>query len=160
MAAQYLPWFKGGAFVLTVSLTAALLALTEIQIEGPNGWAEKLPTWRISNRWTRLFMSGKPLTGYHLYLNCFVLAVLHIPFGLSLVPWSIKTESIVVSFLILLWTAEDFLWFVLNPAFRIRRFKREHIWWHAPAWWWIMPRDYWLGSLAGVVLYVYGSGAL
>ena len=57
-------------------------------------------------------------------------------------------------FMILFWIVEDFLWFVFNPAYGIRRFRREDIWWHAQSWWWFMPRDYWLTLPMGVLLYV------
>ena len=38
-------YFSIHVWLLAVSLLTALL---EIQIEGPNGWAAKLPTWRYS----------------------------------------------------------------------------------------------------------------
>jgi hypothetical protein len=65
-------------------------------------------------------------------------------------------ELRVIGFIIFFFLVEDFLWFVLNPAFGIRRFRREHIWWHAPTWWWIMPRDYWVFSIIGCGAYVAG----
>ena len=48
-------------------LIALVLAHLEIQIEGPHGWAEKLPTWRWDSRRIRRWF-GKPVTGYHLCL--------------------------------------------------------------------------------------------
>jgi hypothetical protein len=59
-------------FIVTLAIAATLFALVEIQIEGPNGWAARLPTWQVENRWTRLFWSAKPLTGYHLYTQLFI----------------------------------------------------------------------------------------
>jgi hypothetical protein len=141
-------------FILSLGLAALLFALVEIQIEGPNGWAASLPTWRIENRWTRLFYSSKPLTGYHLYTQLFTLVVLHLPFGLGLVPPTWRAEARVLSFFVLFWVLEDFLWFVFNPAFGIKRFRREHVWWHAPTWWWVLPRDYWIFTPIGVALYI------
>jgi len=140
-------------FVIAVTVVATLFALAEIQIEGPHGWAVNLPAWRVENRWTRLFYSAKPLTGYHLYTQLFTLALIHLPFALGLVAWSGKMEARVLAFFILFWVVEDFLWFILNPAFGLKRFKREHIWWHAPTWWWIMPRDYWIFTPIGILLY-------
>src|SRR5437667_4141 len=46
---------------------AFILAHLEIQIEGPYGWAEKLPTWRWDSPRVRRWF-GKPVTGYHLCL--------------------------------------------------------------------------------------------
>lgn len=145
-------------FALELAGAALLCALLEINIEGPHGWAEKLPTWRVSNRWTRLFYSGRPLTGYHLYLQLLILVLLHYPFALGLVQPAPAAEMRILAFMILFWVLEDFLWFVLNPAFGIRGFRRERIWWHAPSWWWIMPRDYWLFAPLGVLLYVCSWG--
>ena len=121
-------------FFLSLAVVAGLFALLEIHIEGPDGWAAKLPTWRIENRWTRLFFSAKPLTGYHLYTQLFSLAVVHLPFGLGLTPLTWPAEARVLAFFILFWVLEDFLWFVLNPAFRLRRFRPEHAWWHRAHW--------------------------
>jgi len=141
-------------FILGVAVTATLFAMVEIHIEGPRGWAESLPTWRTENRWTRLFYSMRPLTGYHLYVQLFVLVFSHVPYATGIVVPSWRIEAKILSFVALFWLLEDFLWFVLNPAFGLKAFKKERIWWHAPTWWWIMPRDYWILAPAGVVLYV------
>ena len=39
------------AFLVYILALAVILALWEIQIEGKNGWAEKLPCWRIEKGW-------------------------------------------------------------------------------------------------------------
>lgn len=142
-----------GVFVL---LAAYAFAKVEIEIEGPDGWAANLPTWRISNRWTKIFYGNRPLTGYHLWLQIFILILAHTPFGLSLSAWSWAAELRVIGFVICFFIVEDFLWFVVNPAFGLRRFRRQHIWWHEPTWWWIMPRDYWVFSTVGCAMYLAG----
>jgi hypothetical protein len=142
-------------FVAFVVAAAAFFALLEIQIEGEDGWAASLPTWKVENRWTRWFFSSRPLTGYHLYVHLFVLVAVHLPYGLSFLAPSWRAEARIAAFLIFFWVAEDFLWFVFNPAFGIRRFTREHVWWHAPTWWWVMPRDYWTFLPLGAVLYAF-----
>ena len=60
-------------YVVTLTLAALSFALVEIQIEGQHGWASNLPTWKVENRWTHLFCGRRPLTGYHLYAQFFVL---------------------------------------------------------------------------------------
>lgn len=141
-------------FVAFVFVAALAFAQLEIEIEGPNGWASNLPTWRIKNRWTRLLLGSRPLTGYHLWVHIFVLVMIHFPVALRISPWSWGLELRILSFDILFFLVEDFMWFVLNPAFGFRRFRRENIWWHAPSWWWIMPRDYWVLVLIGGGAYV------
>ena len=71
----------------------------------------------------------------------------------------LRGEARALSFTLLLWFVEDFLWFVFNPKWGVRRFRRDQIWWHAPKWWWFMPRDYWTYSLVGGFLYAYSRGA-
>jgi hypothetical protein len=145
------------AFFLAVLVCAVLFALLEVQIEDGAGWASSLPTWRVENRWTRLFFSRRPLTGYHLYVHLFVIAAVHLPYALGFAEPAWRAEARILAFLVFFWLAEDFLWFVLNPAFGIRRFHPEHAWWHAPTWWWIMPRDYWVFLPVGVALYWFGT---
>jgi hypothetical protein len=144
-------------FVLFLSAAATAFALLEIQIEGAAGWAAGLPTWRRDNRWTRVLLGGRPLTGYHLYCPIFVLIAVHLPFGLGLATWTLHGEARAVAFLILFWILEDFLWFVLNPRYRVRGFRKERAAWHASAWWWIMPREYWIFLPVSVALYLWSS---
>lgn len=141
-------------FFLMVFASALSFALLEIQIEGRAGWASNLPTWRIENEWTRRFFSARPLTGYHLYVHLVILCFCHAPYALGFVAPSWAAEARILAFLIFFWVAEDFLWFVLNPAYGLHKFRREHVWWHAPTWWWIMPRDYWIFTPLAATLYV------
>jgi len=141
-------------FALMLAFTATAFALLEIQIEGGSGWARRLPTWRVENRWTRLLMGARPLTGYHLYVHLFVLLLLHLPYALSLVTPTWAAEMRILAFLILFWILEDFLWFVFNPAFGVRRFNPRYATWHAPSWWLIMPKEYWIFTPVAVLLYV------
>ena len=142
-------------FFAEILVTAFLFAMLEIQIEGTDGWAAKLPTWRISNRWTKAVLGHKPLTGYHLYAFVFVLIMLHFPFALNLTAFTWKSEMRILSFMIFFWIVEDFLWFVLNPQYGLRKFKREFIWWHEHSWWLIAPREYFIYGPAGVLLYYF-----
>jgi len=142
-------YFFGALFCL-----AALLAALEVQIEGPHGWAANLPTWRIDNRFTRAMLSGRPLTGYHFYLFSFVFLFVHWPFMSGLTHWTVAGEMHVLSFNLLFWVLEDFLWFIFNPAFGLAKFHYLEVWWHAPTWWWIAPRDYWVMTTIGLILYV------
>ncbi|HET9986091.1 MAG TPA: hypothetical protein VFQ38_20995 [Longimicrobiales bacterium] len=142
--------FAGG-----LTAAAALFALLEIQIEGREGWAAGLPTWRIRNAWTRRLLGAREVTGYHVYFQLFVLVMAHLPYLVAAVPPSLALELRILAFLILFWVLEDFLWFVFNPAYGLRRFRREEVWWHAATWWGVMPRDYWIFTPIGLALYVW-----
>ncbi len=124
------------------------LALIEIQIEGKHGWAEKLPCWRpvagsfIDKIWLKV--TGKQLTGYHVTLFGLVFLTLHLPFFVGF-GWTLVRELEIISSYLLICVAEDFLWFVFNPYYGIRKFKPEYIWWHRK---WIgnvMPTDFPVG---------------
>ncbi len=78
---------------------AIALAKLEIEIEGKYGWAEKLPTWRLKNKWTKLFWGEQPYTGYHFWLLIvlllfYIFPMLLIPkVGHSLVNFSLRDIS-------------------------------------------------------------------
>src|SRR6476469_4487627 len=98
-----------GAYFFFIAL---ILAHLEIQIEGPHGWAEKLPTWRWDGPGVRRWF-GKPVTGYHLCLVMFILLT---------VTW-------------------DFLWFACNRHFGVGKFRKGQVWWF-PAWALGVPQPY------------------
>jgi len=141
-------------FVIFVFISSFLFAKVEIAIEGPNGWAEKLPTWRIpKGNWiNKLLFGNRVLTGYHVWMISFLLFFVHIVY--LFMPFSRSVELRLISALILFWLTEDFLWFVLNPAFGLRNFKKDKIWWHRDNWWWIAPRDYFIFLPFSICLYI------
>lgn len=145
-----IPWL----LVIWTALMALLFALLEIQIEGPDGWAAKLPTWRLApnSPWRKLF-GGRPITGYHVYAFAFMAAAFHLPLFLG-AELSLRTEARILASLALFWGLEDFLWFVLNPAYGLMRFKPCHVPWH-PYWLWGVPVDYLLLAAVSLPLYLY-----
>jgi hypothetical protein len=142
-------------FVFTIIWTSFCLAELEIAIEGTSGWAENLPTWRIGkeNVLSRMLSGVRELTGYHLWLHVFIFSIMHLVY--VFVDWEPEIEIQLVSFLFSLWVVEDFLWFVVNPGFGIKKFKKEYIWWHEKNWWWIAPKEYFIFlPLAAALYYV------
>jgi hypothetical protein len=138
------------AFSAYLFIIAVVLAITEIQIEGENGWAGKLPCWRPKpgNLLAKVFslvMSGKPLTGYHLAMNSLLLVFFHFPFFCGL-EWSLAGELEILSGFFLMSVAWDFQWFVFNPAYGLKKFRPEYIWWHMK-WSGLMPDDYYSALL-------------
>lgn len=132
-----------------VVLLAAVFALLEIQIEGADGWAQNLPTWRRPvPRWLRPFWGGRPCTGYHVYLFVFMALVFHLPLFVGVQNvW--RAEAQILGSLMFFWIVEDFLWFVFNPAYGLKNFRPGQIRWH-PRWIGRVPLDY----------VIYGGGAL
>jgi hypothetical protein len=140
-----------GGYLLAAAWAMARL---EVQIEGRNGWARNLPTWRVDNRLTRALFGGRPLTGYHFFFHILVALLVHSPFALGFAPLTVPAELRILSFLILFWLIEDWLWFVVNPAFGPAAFRADRIHWHRSSWWLIMPREYWIAAPIGVGLYI------
>src|ERR1043166_1383984 len=147
----------GGALVITSAWAgvyffsiALVLALLEIQIEGPHGWAARLPTWRWASRRVRGWLEN-PVTGYHVFLNLFILLLLHLP--LVVVGASIERESEILSLYFLLCVSWDFLWFVCNPHFGLRRFKPGHVWWFQ-GWWLGIPVAYFSGIAISAAIWI------
>ena len=117
-------------FLGFVVAAAGLFAKLEIEIEGKDGWAEKLPTWRVESHYLLdWFFGGRSLTGYHVWAFAFVACLFHLPFFWQR-SWSLREELQVIGGYLLFWILEDMLWFVLNPHYGWRKFTREHVGWH------------------------------
>lgn len=143
-------------FWLYILIFGIFLALLEIEIEGENGWAKNLPTWRRTKNNAPIgFLRN--LTGYHLILNLMILSLNHVFFiGLYGYTWLVGELFIFAftAFLIIYW---DFLWFLLNPHFTVNKFEKEHIPWYTDSRW-IMgfPIDYWYGIGLSIFLALLG----
>jgi len=145
-----------GLLVFLIFL-AFILALWEIQIEGKDGWAAKSPGWRIEKGWVMKLTGGRPLTGYHFFMTVFLIAIVHLP--LFFVPWTWRLESLLLGFYVGMIFVEDFLWFVLNPYYGIKNFRKGQIWWHKE-WWGPVPALYWILLAITVVLIYLGKNVI
>lgn len=135
---------------------ALIFAFMEIEIEGKNGWAKKLPTWYKKSGFSKLFSilaSKKPLTGYHLFIHLFIILIFHAPFffGLSWTP--LREITAIVAYMTFM-IVEDFLWFAFNPAFGLKNFKKKKVWWHGKSEWigGLFPTDYLKGTLLILII--------
>jgi hypothetical protein len=140
---------------LLLFIYALIFAMVEIEIEGPDGWAEKLPTWyRVTPWYARVFsraIGGKPLTGYHATMIPLALLSFHVGFAFGQ-PWSIGAEAEVLArfgFWTIVW---DALWFVLNPAFGWQRFRPGQVWWLGRVWIGPFPVEYWTALASSFVV--------
>ncbi|MBF0499214.1 MAG: hypothetical protein HQM09_03735 [Candidatus Riflebacteria bacterium] len=134
-----------------ILILAAFFAKVEIQIEGGAGWAANLPTWRIEQHWLLdIFWGGRPITGYHAWIFSFMALVFHLGIFTTGV-WSARLEARIIGSLMLFWIAEDYLWFVMNPAFGIARFAPEFVPWHKH-WAGPVPVDYITFTFIGILL--------
>ena len=131
------------------------LAGIEVEIEGGYGWAERLPTWYLRRgRVGRVYgavMGRRPLTGYHVFAFAIPLLILHLPF-VSGVDWTLSGELATLAVYFALAVVWDYLWFVLNPAYTVRRFVRGSVWWFSVPWIWRFPLDYYSGIALSILL--------
>ncbi len=153
--------------ILLLWLWAFGLAGIEIEIEGGRGWAERLPTWYLKRggvgRVYGWVMGQRPLTGYHVFAFTIPLVIVHIPFGFGL-DWSLGAELGQLAIFFALAVVWDYLWFVNNPAYTVKRFKRGNVWWFEVPWIWRFPLDYYTGigvsiGLAGLAALAESDGA-
>lgn len=148
-------WGRALATVCAVLACAYLFARVEVEIEGDAGWAANLPTWRIENHvLLDIFWGGRPMTGYHAWMFSFIAVVFHFPLCF-IGAWSLRLEARALAAIMLFWIVEDFLWFIVNPAFGWRRFKPQYVPWHR-RWACGAPVDYWIFGAVGVLLFWYG----
>lgn len=137
--------------LLWVSILAIFFAMVEIQIEGGQGWAAGLPTWRIEQHWLLdWFWGGRPMTGYHAWVFPFMLLVFHLPLAM-LGRFSWRLEARCLGSTMLFWVIEDGFWFALNPAYGLAALTPERVAWHK-RWWLGWPSDYYLFGLTGLLL--------
>lgn len=141
---------------------AVVLAMVEIEIEGKNGWAEKLPTWYRTSGIGKLYgliTGSRPLTGYHLFMNLFLIMVIHLGF-INGAAWSLTSELILISRCFIFAFLWDLLWFIMNPEYGIYKFKRTEIWWHSKTKWvcGIFPVDYLAALSVSFALNVVATG--
>jgi hypothetical protein len=144
-------------YLVFMVFMAFILALWEIQIEGKEGWAAKLPAWRIEKGWPTKLTGGRPVTGYHLYMTVFMIAVVHLP--LFFLNWSWRLELLLLGFYSGMALIEDFLWFVFNPHYGLKNFRKGKIWWHK-TWWGPVPSLYWILTPIVIVLIYFGRTAI
>jgi len=154
MAIQFSSWLHPWVLLGWVALLSFVFAKVEIHIEGDAGWAANLPTWRIEQHWLLdIFWGGRPMTGYHAWMFSFIAFVFHLPVFMS-GQWTLKLEARILGCLMAFWIIEDFLWFVLNPAFGLAKFRPEHVPWHK-YWLFFVPVDYIVFSVVGLFLLRY-----
>ncbi|TAL18399.1 hypothetical protein EPN96_01120 [bacterium] len=145
---------RGLLHLFWVLTLAFFFAKAEIQIEGANGWASNLPTWRVEGHvLLGLFWGGRTLTGYHAWIFSFMALVFHTPLILS-GKFARKLWSRSLGSLMLFWIAEDFIWFALNPAYGIAKLAPQFVPWHKN---WLLgwPSDYLTFSTLGALLILY-----
>jgi hypothetical protein len=138
-------------FLLSVLALAFFWAKLEIEIEGPDGWAARLPTWRVKKpAFADVVLGGGDITGYHVWAFAATLAFFHLK---VLGRWTWASETRVLGAFVLFWLLEDVLWFALNPHYGWRALTPGRAGWHR-RWFCGLPVPYWIMGPLGVFLYI------
>src|SRR5204863_342189 len=98
-----------------------------------------------------VFVGHRPLPGYPVFAFTIPLVVLHLPFVMG-VHWTLAGELRTIATYFALAVIWDYLWFVLNPAYTVRRFGRGRVWWFEVPWIWRFPLDYYAGIALSLAL--------
>ncbi len=125
-------------YIIWISLIFAFL---EIQIEGARGWAENLPCWKYKNPFRKI-IGWTTIDGYHVYCWLLFGSLFHLPYFFGY-PITIENEFNIILSFFLFGIFEDFLWFVFNPAWGIKKFFTKEIPWH-PKKILFFPQNYWI----------------
>ena len=108
-------------FSIFIFFKALLYALIEIEIEGKNGWARKLPTPNLGK-------TKNSLTLYHLYMGIFIFFMFTLVFIGNPNKLTFKNASFLFSVLLVWFLIEDFMWFTMNPYFTNKKVSKVS--WH------------------------------
>lgn len=118
-------------FIIFFFAFAFSWAKLEIAIEGKFGYAQKLPCkrWKLKGILKKIAGGRTEITEYHVWMVIVLFLVFHSPHLFS--NWNhLKLELVILSLFLILFVIEDFLWFVLNPDYGLKKFKKEEIPWH------------------------------
>jgi len=134
--------------IIFLIVLAFIHAKWEVQIEGKDGWAAKLPCWRL-NVFFRKLLGEKPITGYHTWMIILFQMMFHSTF--IFIDWSISRELLLQGVFLWYTIIEDVIWFIVNPHYTIKKFKKHQIEWHK-RWLYGLPLSYWLFGIIGSCL--------
>lgn len=106
------------------------IAFWEAYIEGSGGWAANQVGWKLN---FKVGFMKRPIDAYHFWSwGIMIPMFLLLPFVIF--GWYWHYFWLIVIGWLLGTVIEDFVWFVVNPAFPLRNFKPGKVWWH-----------YWIG---------------
>lgn len=107
---------------LWIVLGFAVMAFLERTIEGPNGWGKK--TYGKRFKITKKFS----ITEYHLWFWIFLTILISLPLIVGGFSW--KLFGVLLSALAIGCVIEDFLYFIVNPYFGLKKFNPKNVKWH------------------------------
>ena len=114
-------------FALLTTILALIFACIEIEIEGPCGWADKLPTPSTGS-------NPKSLTIYHYLIFFLMFFVFSSVFFINPRRFNIANIGFIFAYTLIFIVHEDFYWFCLNPYYNMDTTNvktGKKAWWHS-----------------------------
>ena len=127
------------------------IAFWEAYIEGRHGWAAKSVGWKMKK--DLFFIKG--ITAYHFW-SWIIMIPMFLALPLVIYGWDLKLFGVLLTGY--LWGAvlEDFLWFVVNPAFPFKNYNPRKVYWHK----WVkigkleLPQGYFIYFALGLIVWL------
>ena len=129
------------------------IAFWEAYIEGSGGWAANQVGWRIP---FKVGFLSRPLDAYHFW-SWLVMIPMFLMLPFVMFGWNAHLFWLIVMGFLIGTVIEDYLWFVVNPAFPLKHFKPAFVWWH----YWIgwgkfrVPEIYVLYPILTVLIWIF-----
>ena len=147
-------WFALGEMTfwmwigLCVNLAISKISYSKMEVcmeavDENSGFGKNFPCkkWKLKGILNKITGERPYFTEYHIWMTIFLLSIFHWPLWFTC--WELwRMELFMLGVFWIFLVIEDFLWFVFNPYFGLKRFKPEHIWWHTK-WIWKAPDFYW-----------------
>ena len=157
---------NGALMAIFVFLFALMFAEFCMNAEGAAGWAGNLPAWRPDPNlwWVKIIsiipLGGREVNGFDLFvITFFIMAFLFIPFWnwTHEKTWGFRDWGELICFFAIFAVVEDFLWFIINPAYGLEKFSAQFIPWHN---YWLgpLPIDYYIGIAASIGFGIWAKG--
>lgn len=110
--------------ILLIQIAMVLFACSEAYMEGAGGWKWNPAWWRIK------LPGGYTYTAYHFFTFVGFLPLLIIVFPLVIVGWDTHLFRVLLFSYIIGTRVEDFMWFVINPLFPLRKWNPKETTWY------------------------------
>lgn len=107
---------------LWIILGFVSMSFWEAYVEGKYPWAGRQVGWKIK------MTKHISLTAYHFWVYIMFIFFLGLPFLIE--GWDTKLFGIILSATCLGLIVEDFLWFIINPFYSLKKFNPKDVYWY------------------------------
>ncbi len=98
------------------------MAFWEAYIEGKYPWAGAQVGWNVK------LTDRVTVTAYHFWIYVMLAFFLSLPLVVN--GWSIELFGVILSAFAIGFIIEDFVWFLVNPFYSLRKFNEKDVYWY------------------------------